>query len=187
MFDRIKALVLRFVSPTVSDPRLAQQQFLLNASLLGLSILCLLFTIGILLLVGLSFLNIRFLNIEDGLRFALVLVALVGLVTQPFWFAIHKFVQKGYIVVASLITPSICLFVVLPSLTWAGNDDVFIRIGMIAQDFGYKEFDDRDVLLNREGGLLPGVSVEVGKHWQDVVGVFRFEMIDGVEHATLGS
>lgn len=75
---------------------------------------------------------------------------------------------------------SICLAVVLPSLTWAGNDDVYIRIGMIAQDFGYKEFDDRGVLLDREDGLLPGVSVEVGKHWQDVGGVFRFDVVDGV-------
>jgi hypothetical protein len=35
------------------------------------------------------------------------------------------------------------------------------RIALSLMDFGYKEFDDNDVILNREDGYLPGFTLSV--------------------------
>ena len=35
------------------------------------------------------------------------------------------------------------------------------RIALSLMDFGYQEFDDNDVILNREDGYLPGLTLSV--------------------------
>ena len=36
------------------------------------------------------------------------------------------------------------------------------RVAISFMDFGYKEFDDEDVVLNSEDGLLPGITLKYG-------------------------
>ena len=72
------------------------------------------------------------------------------------------------------------LVVILPALTCADTADVNLRLGASIQDFGYKEFNDQNVLIDREDGLMPGLLVEFGSQWQDVAGIFRFELFDGL-------
>jgi hypothetical protein len=50
------------------------------------------------------------------------------------------------------------------------------------QDIGYQEFNDYDVLLDREDGLLPGLTMEFGQQWQSLTASLRFEVIDGVAY-----
>jgi hypothetical protein len=70
--------------------------------------------------------------------------------------------------------------VILPSFTYADSNEIYLRLGASVQDFGYKEFNDQNVLIDREDGLMPGLLVEIGNKWQDVAGIFRFELFDGL-------
>lgn len=56
----------------------------------------------------------------------------------------------------------------------------YLSLGVGVQDFGYKEFDDQDVLLDREDGPMPGFVMEAGSNWQDVSGTLRFELFSGL-------
>lgn len=60
------------------------------------------------------------------------------------------------------------------------SKDSYLNLGFNAQYFGYKEFDDQGVLLDREDGLMPGLVMEFGKDWNLISGAVRFELIDGV-------
>lgn len=67
-----------------------------------------------------------------------------------------------------------------PEFAYAESTNNYIHIGMGIQDFGYKEFNEQGVLLNREDGLVPGVKIEMGKNWQDFSGELCFKLFDGV-------
>lgn len=67
----------------------------------------------------------------------------------------------------------------MPTLSYASLLGAYLQVGAGAQDFSYKEFDDSDVLLDREDGYLPGVMLEFGEYWQAGSGAFRVEMFGG--------
>lgn len=68
----------------------------------------------------------------------------------------------------------------LPTAAWSEADNNYFSLGVSAQDFGYKEFNDQDVLLDREDGPIAGLVMEFGKEWTAYSGVLRFELMDGV-------
>lgn len=78
--------------------------------------------------------------------------------------------------------PLLCflLAVLLPTSVHSELTDSYLNLGVGVQDFGYKEFDDQNVLLDREDGLIPGFVMELGKNWQDVSGALRFELFSGL-------
>ena len=70
--------------------------------------------------------------------------------------------------------------VAFPGYTFAGSAEGYFQLGVGVQDFGYKEFSENNVLLDREDGLMPGLVLEIGKSQQDVSGIFHFELFDGL-------
>lgn len=75
-----------------------------------------------------------------------------------------------------------CLLVgiFLPVWVHANSDDSYFQLGVSVQDFGYKEYDDQDVLLDREDGLVPGFMMEFGAGWDPLSAAFRLEVAGGV-------
>ncbi|NOX76965.1 MAG: hypothetical protein GXP17_10215, partial [Gammaproteobacteria bacterium] len=67
----------------------------------------------------------------------------------------------------------------LPTSVYSTSSDAYLNFGIGLQNFGYKEFDTQNVLLDREDGLLPGLVMEFGKNWQSVSLALRFERFDG--------
>jgi len=76
----------------------------------------------------------------------------------------------------------LCLLlgIFLPVCVHANSDDTYLQLGVSVQDFGYKEYDDQDVLLDREDGLMPGLMMEFGAGWDSLSAAFRFELAGGV-------
>lgn len=68
----------------------------------------------------------------------------------------------------------------LPMCVHADPDDTYLQLGVSVQDFGYKEYDDQGVLLDREDGLMPGLMLEFGAGWSSVSVALRFELADGL-------
>jgi hypothetical protein len=61
------------------------------------------------------------------------------------------------------------------ALLWAGHglamgSETAGWIGLSVMEFGYKEFGDRGELLNREDGLLPGLTLGVVQTWNNWFG-----------------
>jgi hypothetical protein len=79
-----------------------------------------------------------------------------------------------------LIYACLILGFFLPIFSYAESVDNYLQFGISTQNFGYKEYDDQGVLLDREDGPLPGVVVELGKNRQFVSGALRFEIFDGL-------
>lgn len=74
-----------------------------------------------------------------------------------------------------------CLFLgfLLPLFSHAESADNYLQLGVGTQNFGYKEYDDQGVLLDREDGLVPGFSIVIGKNRRSVSGAIRLELFDG--------
>jgi len=58
--------------------------------------------------------------------------------------------------------------------------DSHVKVGISLQDFSYTEFDDQNIVLNREDGLLPGITLEAGIHWNSFSGILRGEIFNGL-------
>lgn len=69
--------------------------------------------------------------------------------------------------------------IVLPVYAHSAPTKNYFQLGFGAQYFGYKEYNDQNVLLDREDGLLPGLAMDVGKIWPEVSGALRLELFDG--------
>lgn len=76
----------------------------------------------------------------------------------------------------------VCLLLAmfLPTAAWSEADNNYFSLGVSVQDFGYKEFNDQDVLLDREDGPVAGLVMEFGQKKAAASSVFRFEFMDGV-------
>lgn len=91
------------------------------------------------------------------------------------------FRMNGHLMFGKLNLFLVCLLsgIILPLCAHSESVDTFIKLGVSAQDFGYKEFNDQNALLDREDGFMPGLEIEIGNEWQDMAGVFRYELFDG--------
>ena len=58
--------------------------------------------------------------------------------------------------------------------------DSHVKVGISLQDFSYTEFDDQNIVLNRDDGLLPGITLEAGIHWNSFSGILRGEIFNGL-------
>ncbi|MDT8383552.1 MAG: hypothetical protein RRB22_03985 [Gammaproteobacteria bacterium] len=58
--------------------------------------------------------------------------------------------------------------------------NTYFQLGVSAADFGYQEFDEQNVLLDREDGAIPGMMLEFGIDQGSVSAALRFELADGL-------
>jgi len=74
----------------------------------------------------------------------------------------------------------VLLMVCWPVLSYAEVSNSYITIGVGIEDLSYIEYDDKDVILDREDGLLPGITLEVGKRWNNITSVLSGSLFNGL-------
>jgi hypothetical protein len=55
----------------------------------------------------------------------------------------------------------------------------FARAGLSLQSFHYQETNDRNEVLDREDGLLPGLELQLGKRWDRYTGIIAASILNG--------
>ena len=86
-----------------------------------------------------------------------------------------SFMKKVY-----LFLVSIFIGLSLPNCAYSESVDAYLKLGIGVQGFGYQEFNEQNVLLDREDGLLPGFTMELGKSGPSVSAALRIELFDGL-------
>lgn len=80
--------------------------------------------------------------------------------------------------------------ILFSSLAWS-TPSIQFGIGVDAMYFDYREFDEQDILLNKEEGLLPGLVVSAGLDWQNWYGEVNYQYnwgtVDYTGQTTLGT